>query len=78
MEILCLLYPVRSDSHSGCVDGRCDLMKRSLIIAAIIAALFSAYKCGIRHAMTEAVVSVYLDGRVEIQLDGDVYEHIAF
>ena len=78
MEILCLLYPVRSDSHSGCVDGRCDLMKRILIIAAIIAALFSAYKCGIHHAMTESVVSVYLDGKVTIFLDGDTYIHQAF
>lgn len=33
---------------------------------------------GIRHAMEDSTVSVYLDGVVEIQLDGNIYTHEAF
>ena len=37
-----------------------------------------SYKAGIRHAMNDSQVAVYLDGIVEIYLDGRVYEHRAF
>ena len=47
-------------------------------IAILVLGIFAGYRAGIRHAMTECVVSVYLDGRVEMFLDGDIWEHKAF
>ena len=58
---------------------------RNFIIAIAITGIISlslcgilAYKAGIRHAMNDSRVTVYLDGIVEIELDGDVYQHRAF
>lgn len=58
---------------------------RNFIIVIIVAGIISlslcgilAYRAGIRHAMTDSHVAVYLDGVVEIYLDGQVYEHRAF
>lgn len=58
---------------------------RNFIIVIIVAGIISlslcgilSYKAGIRHAMTDSHVAVYLDGIVEIRLDGDVYQHRAF
>lgn len=53
-------------------------MKRMLIFALIVCSLIVGYHAGIRHAMTDSTVSVYLDGVVEIQLDGNSYQHEAF
>ena len=49
-----------------------------LVICLIVLGMYSSYKYGIHHAMTESVVSVYLDGKVTIFLDGDTYIHQAF
>lgn len=47
-------------------------------ICLFVLTLFSGYRYGIHHAMTESIVSVYLDGKVTIFLDGDTYIHQAF
>lgn len=48
------------------------------IIVILMLVLTLGYKCGIRHAMNDSTVAVYLDGIVEIRLDGHIYEHTAF
>lgn len=58
-------------------------MRKLLLISAIIllfmlGILVLGYRCGIRHAMQDSTVSVFLDGVVEIELDGNVYTHEAF
>ena len=53
-------------------------MRKLAFILAFIVVGFLAYHAGIRHAMTDSTVSVYLDGVVEIQLDGNTYQHTAF
>lgn len=53
-------------------------MKKMLIFALIVCSLIAGYHAGIHHAMTDSTVSVYLDGVVEIQLDGNIYQHEAF
>lgn len=50
----------------------------SIVAVSIIICGILSYKAGIRHAMTDSRVAVYLDGVVEIYLDGQVYEHRAF
>ena len=47
-------------------------------ICLFVLTLFSGYRYGIHHAMTDSWVAVYLNGIVEIHLDGEVYEHEAF
>lgn len=49
-----------------------------LVTIMVLLSLFAGYRAGIRHAMMDSAVSVYIDGRVELELDGDVYEHRAF
>ena len=49
-----------------------------LALCLIILGMYSSYKYGIHHAMTDSWVAVYLNGIVEIHLDGEVYEHEAF
>lgn len=58
-------------------------MSRKIYVCVLVLCLFalcafSGYRYGIHHAMTESVVSVYLDGKVTIFLDGDTYIHQAF
>lgn len=57
-------------------------MRKLLILSAILVLMLGilvlGYRCGIRHAMEDSTVSVFLDGVVEIELDGNVYEHKAF
>lgn len=57
-------------------------MRRLLIISGILVlfmlGIYLGWRGGIRHAMEDSQVSVYLDGVVEIQLDGNIYEHKAF
>lgn len=53
-------------------------MKRMLIFALIVCSLIAGYHAGIHHAMIDSTVAVYLDGVVEIQLDGNIYQHEAF
>ena len=60
----------------------CSVMRKILIITGILALMLGflvlGYKCGIRHAMQDSHVSVYLDGVVILELDGVEYEHEAF
>ena len=57
-------------------------MRRLLILSGILAlfmlGIFLGWRGGIRHAMEDSTVSVFLDGVVEIHLDGNVYTHEAF
>lgn len=53
------------------------MRKLALVILVLVAGIL-AYYAGIHHAMTDSTVSVYLDGVVEIQLDGNIYTHEAF
>ena len=57
-------------------------MRKLLLISAIILlfmlGILLGWYGGIRHAMQDSTVSVFLDGVVEIELDGNVYEHKAF
>lgn len=57
-------------------------MRKLLLISAIILlfmlGILLGWYGGIRHAMEDSQVSVYLDGVVEIELDGQVYTHTAF
>ena len=57
-------------------------MRRLLILSGILAlfmlGIYLSWNGGIRHAMEDSTVSVFLDGVVEIELDGNVYEHKAF
>ena len=57
-------------------------MRKLLLISAIILlfmlGILLGWYGGIRHAMEDSQVSVYLDGVVEIQLDGCIYTHEAF
>ena len=57
-------------------------MRKLLILSGILAlfmlGIFLGWRGGIRHAMEDSTVSVFLDGVVEIELDGNVYEHKAF
>ena len=54
------------------------LLALSLVVLFFMLGIFIGWRGGIRHAMEDSTVSVYLDGVVEIQLDGNVYEHTAF
>lgn len=53
-------------------------MRKLAFILLVLVVGFLAYHAGIRHAMTDSTVAVYLDGVVEIQLDGNIYQHEAF
>lgn len=53
-------------------------MRKLAFILAFLVVGFLAYHAGISHAVNDCQVSVYLDGVVEIQLDGNVYQHEAF
>lgn len=53
-------------------------MRKILIFALIVCSLVVGYHAGIHHAMTDSTVAVYLDGVVEIELDGNIWEHTAF
>ena len=50
----------------------------SLVVLLFMLGIFLGWRGGIRHAMEDSQVSVYLDGVVEIELDGNIYEHKAF
>lgn len=54
------------------------LLMLSGILVLMLGILVLGYRCGIRHAMEDSTVSVFLDGVVEIELDGNIYEHKAF
>lgn len=54
------------------------LLALSLVVLLFMLGIFLGWRGGIRHAMEDSQVSVYLDGVVEIQLDGNVYTHEAF
>lgn len=54
------------------------LLALSGILALFMLGIYLGWRGGIRHAMEDSQVSVYLDGVVEIHLDGNVYEHKAF
>ena len=49
-----------------------------LFLSLFMLGIFLGWRGGIRHAMEDSSVSVYLDGIVEIELDGNIYEHKAF
>ena len=52
---------------------------RKLALALLVLTVgILAYHAGIHHAMTDSTVTVYLDGVVEIELDGNIYTHEAF
>lgn len=54
------------------------LLTLSLVVLLFMLGIYLGWHGGIRHAMEDSQVSVYLDGVVEIELDGNVYEHKAF
>lgn len=54
------------------------LLMLSGILVLMLGILVLGYRCGIRHAMEDSQVSVYLDGVVILELDGVEYEHEAF
>lgn len=54
------------------------LLALSLVILLFMLGIFLGWRGGIRHAMEDSQVSVYLDGVVILELDGNIYEHTAF
>ena len=50
----------------------------SLVVLLFMLGIYLGWRGGIRHAMEDSQVSVYLDGVVEIHLDGNIYTHEAF
>ena len=54
------------------------LLALSLVVLLFMLGIYLGWRGGIRHAMEDSTVSVYLDGVVEIQLDGNIYTHEAF
>lgn len=54
------------------------LLMLSLVVLLFMLGIYLGWRGGIRHAMEDSQVFVYLDGVVEIELDGNVYEHKAF
>lgn len=54
------------------------LLALSLAVLFFMLGIYLGWRGGIRHAMEDSTVSVFLDGVVEIHLDGNVYEHKAF
>lgn len=54
------------------------LLALSLVVLLFMLGIYLGWRGGIRHAMEDSTVSVFLDGVVEIHLDGNVYEHKAF
>ena len=57
-------------------------MRKLLVLSGILAlfmlGIYLGWRGGIRHAMEDSQVSVYLNGVVILELDGVEYEHIAF
>ena len=54
------------------------ILTLSLVVLLFMLGIYLGWRGGIRHAMEDSTVSVFLDGVVEIHLDGAVYEHKAF
>ena len=53
-------------------------MRKIIVTILVLLSLFCGFKLGIHHAMMDSTVSVYINGTVEIMLDGEIYEHKAF
>lgn len=54
------------------------LLALSGILVLFMLGIYLGWRGGIRHAMEDSQVSVYLDGVVILELDGVEYEHEAF